>query len=480
MSKSKIDNIVREPAVAGRFYPESESELTKKLNLFFTELENENLITIPDPDKITALIVPHAGYVFSGKVAASAFSYLKPVNYIERVILIGTSHYSLIGGASVFNGLAYKTPMGNINIDQSIVESLMQHPLFKFEPNAHENEHSLEVQLPFLQYIIKNDFSIVPILIGTENTDKLNELAFELKKHINDNTLIVVSTDLSHYPDYENANYVDKKTIDMLATGDKKNLLEHLRKMESKNVSNLATCMCGWSSVYTLMTMLENEPGVKYHPVKYANSGDINLYGDKNRVVGYQSMVVETDRRLKSFSLSMKEQKTLLDLCHHSIEYYFATGKKDSIIPKELSDNLKANCGAFVSVYVDEELRGCIGNMITEKPLYQLVQELAISSALFDSRFEPVQKEEEGKIKYEISVLTPLVKIKNIEEFVPGKHGIYIKKDFRSGTYLPQVAKKTGWNRMEMIENCSKDKAGIGKNGWKDADIFIYEAIIIK
>ena len=480
MSKIRLDNIIREPAVAGRFYPENESELNAKLEAFFTEIESENLPTIQDQNNITAIIVPHAGYVFSGKVAASAYSYLKALKNIKNIILIGTSHYALIGGASVFNGEAYQTPLGNIRIDNDIAEALLKNPLFKFDTNAHENEHSLEVQLPFLKYILDYDFTIVPVLIGTENSEKLTGIAHELKKHITADTLIVVSTDLSHYPDYDNANYIDKKTIEKVSTGRKEDLINHLHKIQAKNITNLATCMCGWSSVYVIMAMLENEPGIKYHPVMYANSGDIDPYGDKDRVVGYQSVVIEIDKELKAFSLNEEEKKNLLDLCHHSIEYYFTTNHKDIITPKGVSKSLQAHCGAFVSVYINNELRGCIGNMISKKPLYQLVQELAISSAFNDSRFEPVQKEEMEKIKYEISVLTPLMKINQIDEFIPGKHGIFIKKGFQSGTYLPQVADKTGWNRLEMIENCSRDKAGLGKHGWKDAELFIYEAIIIK
>lgn len=480
MSKLNLDNTIREPAVAGRFYPDNKIELESKLKFFFTEFESENLPSIKNPENITALIVPHAGYVFSGKVAASAYSYLKSLIHIKRVVLIGTSHYALMGGASVFYGKSYKTPLGDIKIDLDIAGKLLEKNFFQYESNAHENEHSLEVQLPFLQHILGNDFLIVPILIGTENIDKLDDIAKELSKYLTNDTLIVVSTDLSHYPDYENANYIDKKTIDTVVSGKKEKLLNHLHKMNEKKISNLSTCMCGWSSVYILMTLLENEPGTIYQRILYANSGDTKLFGDKERVVGYQSIIVETNKALKSFTLNDEEKKNLLDLCHHSIEYFFSMSHENNITPEELSENLKAHCGAFVSIYIDNELRGCIGHMISEKPLYKLVQELAISSSQNDSRFEPVQKKESDKLKFEISVLTPLVRINNIEDFTPGKHGIYIKKGFQSGTYLPQVANKTGWSRIEMIQNCSRDKAGLGKNGWRDAELYTYEAIIIK
>ena len=135
--------------------------------------------------------------------------------------------------------------------------------------------------------------------------------------------------------------------------------------------------------------------------------------------------------------------------------------------------------GAFVSIYVDNELRGCIGRVESDNPLYETIRQTAVSAAIHDSRFASLKPEDLDKMKIEISILSPLKKIASIDEIIPGKHGILIRKDYRSGTFLPQVAARTGWNAKEMLEECSKRKAGLGHDGWKDADVYIYEAVII-
>lgn len=238
--------------------------------------------------------------------------------------------------------------------------------------------------------------------------------------------------------------------------------------------------MSGWTSVLTLMHLTENKENINYSPVIYQNSGDIALYGDKSKVVGYQSVLV-TQKSIDQnaeFSLIDEEQNILLHIARSSIAEKLSVKDSCSIDESEISDGLKQNNGVFVSVYYKNELRGCIGRIESSQELHQTVKEMTVSAAFHDTRFKSITNEEIDDVHIEISVLSPLKKISSIEEIIPGKHGILIRKDSRSGTYLPQVAIKTGWSAHELVEHCSKEKAGMNDDEWKNADIFTYEALI--
>lgn len=183
---------------------------------------------------------------------------------------------------------------------------------------------------------------------------------------------------------------------------------------------------------------------------------------------------------MQDFTLSDNEKEILLELARESILLFFKIPTNPIKFNGEHCPNLKQACGNFVSIYIKEELRGCIGYLQNEAPLYESIQKTALSAATKDTRFSPLMKNEIKSMQLEISVLSPLKKITDINKIVPGKHGIYIKKGLYSGTYLPQVAKKTKWTVEEMLGHCSRDKAGIGWLGWKDADIFTYEAIVFR
>jgi len=177
-----------------------------------------------------------------------------------------------------------------------------------------------------------------------------------------------------------------------------------------------------------------------------------------------------------NFDLTEADKKKLLDLARKTIEHYLETNKLLDINLSDYSENLKQHCGAFVSLHKHNQLRGCIGRFMADEPLLKVVQEMAIAAATQDYRFPKVKSSELKDIEIEISVLSPLKKIEDISEIVLGKHGIYIKKGFSSGTFLPQVATETGWSLEEFLGHCSRDKAGIGWDGWKNAEIYIYTA----
>jgi AmmeMemoRadiSam system protein B/AmmeMemoRadiSam system protein A len=469
----------REAAVAGRFYPLSKDELRDELTQLFSRAGKLVTEPIKQEEEIRAIISPHAGYVFSGTVAASAYMHLQKGNDFRRVFLIGSSHHAWFEGASIYYESSYITPLGKVEVDRKIATGLMNsNEIFQFHPEAHTNEHSLEVQLPFLQCILGPGFKIVPIIIGGQSTDTPRILADALKPFFSSDNLFIISTDLSHYPEYNDAVKVDKSTIESICTNDPDKFTGQLKENERKRIHNLSTSICGWTSVLTLLYMSCSTKGIRYIPVLYQNSGDIALYGEKSRVVGYQSIIVAQGKPSSEdpFKLSIDEKKLLLSIARESISNHIESTRTISPDEDSLPRALKEHCGAFVSVYVDDTLRGCIGRIENDEAIYTTVQKMAVASASRDHRFSPIIQSEIDKMHIEISLLTPLRKISSPSEIVPGKHGILIRKDSRSGTFLPQVAEKTGWDALEMLAQCSDRKAGLGRNGWKDADIFVYEA----
>jgi hypothetical protein len=227
------------------------------------------------------------------------------------------------------------------------------------------------------------------------------------------------------------------------------------------------------------MYMTAPQKDLSYHAIQYKNSGDARPANTKS-VVGYYAISVarQATPERASFTLNNKEKATLLALARRTVEAYVTDGSVPAVDQADLSTPLTTPCGAFVTLTKHEALRGCIGRFDAPDPLYRVVQQMAIASATQDSRFNPVEPGELRDLEIEISVLTPMRKIASIEEFQLGKHGIYIRKGMRSGTFLPQVATETGWTREEFLGHCAQDKAGIGWDGWKDADLYVYEALV--
>jgi len=326
---------------------------------------------------------------------------------------------------------------------------------------------------------MKKPFRIVPIIIGTNNAPTCEKIAKVLAPYFNNNNLFVISTDFSHYPNYEDAIKVDKLTAEAIESNSSKKLLDVLKSNEKLKISNLATSLCGWTSVLTLLYITENLKDITISGIHYQNSGDTPSYGDSSRVVGYNAIVVSGKIESKNeFTLTEEDKKNLLKVARKTLEEYIRNSKIPNIDTSGFSDALKQNCGAFVTLHKDGKLRGCIGQFTAKKPLYLIVQDMAKASSTEDYRFDKVTSDELKSIDIEISVLSPLKLIKSIDEIEMGKHGIYIMKDGKGGTFLPQVATETGWTKEEFLGHCAQDKAGLGWTGWKDADIYIYNAII--
>ena len=460
----------RKPAFANTFYPGSESSLNNQLGKLFSNAGGKVCNT-----KLLAVIAPHAGYVFSGKVAASAFNQIPENAKYERVFVLASSHQFRFKGAAVFDSGNYETPLGEIEVDKKLAAGLLESDrIFCRNDDAHLYEHSLEVQLPFLQHRLKNKFLLVPLIIGTNKSSDCAKIARSLEPWFKPENLFVISSDFSHYPSYNDAIENDLVTAEAICLNKPAELLSVLEENETKNIRQLATSLCGWTSVLTLLYLTENRE-VDFYKVDYQNSGDSEIYGDKERVVGYWALAVYDKEN--TFSISREEQKELLAKARNAISHYVKTGTRAIYEPPYSDGILIQKAGVFVSIYIDGQLRGCIGNFGSDQMLSDLVQSMAVSAAC-DYRFDNPEPEELNKMTLEISVLSPLKKIKHVDEIQPGKHGIYIKKDMNSGTFLPQVAAKTGWDRTEFLGHCSHDKAGLGWDGWKDAEIYTYEAFV--
>lgn len=466
----------REPAVAGQFYSSDPIRLRADLStLFANALPKET-------DKILALIAPHAGYVFSGEVAASSYNQIDPNRKFENVFILASSHRMSFEGASIYTKGNYITPLGTVKVNRDLGKKLVsENQIFTDKADAHIYEHSLEVQLPFLQYRMKTDYQIIPIVLGTQSATDSKKIAEALKPYLNEKNLFIISTDFSHYPTYEDACKVDKITADAIVKNSPGYLSKVLDENDAKGYDNLVTSLCGWTSVMSLLYMTEGRQDMVFKEIQYQNSGDSQQYGEKERVVGYFSIVVEKTNPAgqdESFSLNEQEKKILLEIARKSMESFVTTGKYYQVNEKALTGRIKEPYGAFVTLKKDSQLRGCIGRFEASGPLYDVVQKMAIAASTQDSRFLPVTEEEFDDIDIEISVLTPLKRIYSIDEFQLGRHGIYMKKGYASGTFLPQVAQETGWTTEEFLGHCAKDKAHIGWDGWKEAELYTYEAYV--
>lgn len=473
----------RQPVAAGRFYSAGKETLTKDIAGLFSGCKKT-----PGNLKVRAIICPHAGYVYSGKIAASAFSTTPGYSKFSNIFIIGSSHIMAFDGASVYNTGDFITPLGRAVVNREIADKLRkENKVFNFPADAHSQEHSLEVQIPLIQYYYKTQPKIVPVIIGTTNINTLKSIAEALRPWFTPDNLFIISSDFSHYPSYNDANTIDNLTADGILSGDPQVFLTTLKKNSSKNIAGLKTSMCGHTSGLILMYLADENKDLTFEKIDYCNSGD-SPYGDKDGVVGYYAIALveknpQTDAGTKSegeFAFSKEETDKLFNIARSSIKTMLTEHRRMTTDDKTIPETLKQPLGAFVTLKINGELRGCIGRFISSDPLYEVVKVSAVSSAFEDPRFNPVTLQDYEKVDLEITVLGPMKKIKSIDEIILGKHGIYIKKDFRSGTMLPQVATEYGWTVEEFLGHTSRDKAGIGWDGWKDAELFIYEGVVLE
>lgn len=459
----------RPMAVAGSFYPSDSNVLHKGISELFKNTKN-----FPKQN-VKAIIVPHAGYIFSADIAATAYATLN--KKYKNIFIIGSSHNINFNGASIYSIGNYSTPFGEVNTNKTIISKLLEKSkLFTFNPQAHFKEHTIEVQLPFLQTIYGDDLTIVPIIMATSDIKTIKAISEVLKPYFNNDNLFIISSDLSHYPSYSDAEKIDKYTTDAIQSGKPLEFIHTLMNNEKSITQNLKTSACGWSSILTLLNLTQNS-NYKYELLAYKNSGDTKD-GNKDKVVGYSAFRIykEADK----FSLSDKEKKELLNIAKLTLYEATLDKKKPIIDESKISPKLKKHLGAFVSLYKNSKLRGCIGRFEPDEPLYKVIVDMTIASAQNDNRFKKVTPDELKDIDIEISVLTQRKRIHSLDEIVLGRDGIFIQKGKKSGTFLPQVAINMKWSVEEFVGHCAQDKAKIGFYGYKNAKIYIFKAIVFK
>ncbi len=454
---------IKPPNVAGSFYPDDPKQLSSMIDAFFNSASEQGM----DAD-IFVLISPHAGYVYSGATAAYGYKAISNREY-DTVVIIAPSHSLSFEGFAIWPQGSFRTPLGSIAVDQEFSRQLMQiNPRVSSIPQAFSKEHSLEVQLPFLQKALKG-FRIVPLITGRVDFGDCQLLAHSLsilsKKK---KCLLVVSTDLSHYHTLEEANRIDQLTI------------SHIRNLNSHGLYVAAEAgkveACGLYALVTgILYSRELEAG-KVSIFKYANSGDIS--GDYKRVVGYVSAAIYKEENAaktekgRMAMLGEKQKKRLLEIARNSIGAYLKSGRRLELTEKD--EQLLQEGGAFVTLHEGGELRGCIGNLMGTGPLYLTVRDMAVEAAVGDPRFEPLREAELPKVEIEISVLSPMQRVGSADEIKLGIHGVLIKNGPRSGVFLPQVATETGWSKEEFLSTLCSQKAGLPPDAWKSKDTQIY------
>ena len=469
---------VRKPAVAGSFYPSSPKELKSMIQEWMHPSNDQ-----PAPQ---AIIVPHAGYVFSGEVAASAFNRIPKGHIYKRIFLLGPSHRVGFAGASVDTGYSYaETPLGKVPIDTDLGKELIGKGVFTFRNDAHDREHCLEVQLPFLQMVYGEAPPVVPIIIGTQRLDILQRIAEVLKPYFTEDNLFIISSDFSHYPSYDDAKASDLFLADAITSGGLDEFLHALSQIRKMGFVGEDTAACGACAIAVLLSMMDTKGRNNFDAehVMYQNSGD-SVYGDKDRVVGYNSIVFTRKEKQAPeaaedhlFNFTQEEKKAMIATARSAIYSALRLDYDGDDTPVGILK--EKGYGVFVTLHLNGNLRGCIGRFTSSSTLHATIREMAQSAAFSDPRFPSLSRNEAHRIDIEISVLSPLKKIASIDEFKLGRDGIYMIKGSHHGTFLPQVATETGWTTEEFLGHCARDKAGIGYNGWKDAELYTYQTEIV-
>lgn len=465
---------IRPPAVAGSWYSDDPAELRAELEGYLAKAKDFHLGTV------IGVVSPHAGYVYSGPVAAFSYKQLIGRHY-DTVVVVAPSHVEAFPFASVYGRGGYQTPLGFLPVDVELANAIAAGSEWvKISDRGHRQEnlprreHAVEIELPFLQ-IVLGDFKLVPIVMGDQSPEIVHQLADAIAAAAaGKNVLLVASSDLSHYHSYEEAKRIDERLVNDVADYDFSGLLDDLMsgKVEA----------CGGGPICAVMEAAQKLGATHSQVLKYANSGDVPM-GDKRQVVGYlaaafyrnagksdKSDKYESETHLSrgdAKPLSLEDKRTLMRIARTTVEDVVKGQKVPDF--KVTSPDLLENRGAFVTLTERGQLRGCIGYIIGVKPLYQTVREVAEAAALRDPRFPPVKPEELDALEYEISALSVPHTIKDVNEIKVGVHGIIIRKGYHQGLLLPQVATDYGWDRQTFLEHtCTK--AGLPTDAWKDDD----------
>lgn len=448
--------LVREPAVAGMFYPQDPEVLARMLDAL---LDGGRTPAVPG---LKALICPHAGYQFSGPIAATGYRLLRGQHF-RTVWLLFPSHTALFRGAYVTETDAYRTPLGDVPVSP-LARSLAAQPPFTSrtvwqiqrpqwagvstnEPTPETWEHSGEVHVPFLQKTLR-DFQLVPVVFGEVDPATVARV---LTDKLDDQSLIVVSSDLSHYHPYAEARARDTQCVQAICNLD----VVAMQQQEA----------CGAGPILALMHLAKLK-GWRPQLLDYRNSGD--TAGNKDGVVGYAAIAFYEP---VAHQYSAAERRWLLELARATVREAVTAGRVPTVDAARVPSKLATPAGCFVTLTKHGQLRGCIGNIVAHGPLWQAVQANAVNAALRDGRFAPVTSQELAEIEIEISVLTtpqPLAfqsPAELLAKLVPHRDGVVLQIGDRQATYLPQV-----WEQLpdkEVFLNSLSEKAGCAADAWR-------------
>jgi len=463
------------------WYPADANVLSRQIESFFQKADVKPI------NNAIAVILPHAGYAYSGQTAASA---LKTINRkYKRIIVIGPSHHLPMEEIlSVPRVTHYETPLGQIPLDVEFINNLLEYPVFQNVPYAHKYEHSVQIELPLLQHCQK-DFTIVLIVAGQCSLGTIQKAGRILRGLVDADTLVVASSDFTHYgPNYRYVPFTENvpeqiKKLDMgayeyIAKRDYKGFLEYIQRT--------GETICGYVPIAILLSMLDE--GVKSEMIQYTTSGQ--LMNDFNNSVSYLSVVfsgawgnlpeIETQTSTSSAEseinpkLSEEDKKQLLTLARGTISYALQNKRvpQASELGVAVSDAMSSPRAAFVTLTKSGRLRGCIGDIFPQRPLYKSVILNAINASLNDGRFSPVTEAECKDIKIEISALTSPQPIDSYNKIRIGTDGVVLNKDGCSAVFLPQVAPEQGWDLNQMLTQLSL-KAGLPPDAWKEGASFL-------
>ncbi len=438
---------IRRPAVAGTFYPAEPGALAAEVDGLLRGAKGGAALESRD---LVALIAPHAGYVYSGPVAASAYARLaRRQRKFRKVVLIGPDHHVGFGGLAASSARAFETPLGLVPQYRAGVDRALELPQVEILDDAHAQEHSLEVHLPFLQKVL-GDFEVVALVAGQASPEEVSQV-FDILLD-DDETLLVVSTDLSHYLDYETAGRTDAATVEAIcqfkedAVGDRD--------------------ACGRVPVRGLMHWARQR-GLHAEALDVRNSGD--TAGDKSRVVGYASVIFT---RSDGLGLGEVARASLLEVADGSLRHGALTGEPLPVFRDQYSTPLCDPGASFVTLTLDGRLRGCIGSLWPERPLVEDVAANAFASAFADPRFPAIEGHEIERLGIEISVLGPARPLAAGSEadlsaaLRPGVDGLILRCGENRATFLPQV-----WSQLpdpaDFLRQL-KQKAGLDAGYWSN------------
>ncbi|CAG0932296.1 hypothetical protein TFLX_02525 [Thermoflexales bacterium] len=475
MTAMRLVNEVRPPTVAGAFYPANPDHLTQLIDEYLAAVHRLE----PEPSLV---IVPHAGYVYSGGVAAHSFKQAIDRGY-THVIILGFSHsqaYSF-DGAAVWAAGAWRTPLGEVPIDATLAQKIIASApdVFTADRSVHLDEHSLEVQVPFIQRVLPG-VPIVPISIGRPTLENAQAVADALTQVLREtpHTLVVTSTDLSHYPSSQDAVRVDQASINAVVSLDPLALDAWEEEALSSRTPDLRTIMCGKGPVLVSMLLARSLGAEQVNVIHYANSGDVPQ-GEPGRVVGY--VAIEFVRGQPP-ALTSEDKTVLLKLARETLAEFLCHRTRPHFEPATLA--VQQPRATFVTLRHQQthDLRGCRGEVFARYPLWESVQHVSILSATDDPRFNPMTYAELADMHLEISVLTPMRLAHSPEEVIVGKHGVMIRQGGRGGLFLPQVPVEQGWDRDEYLSTLCWMKAGLSADAWRrpGVQLYLFEAEIFE